>query len=146
MVLKCLIPSVHAVDLEGVVSLTRALGQVALGPLAVTGGKLLDADGRVGAIVAIKIEVIRSSFSSRTTVWKLVGVVMATSLLTTFKVALHTFGIVGELVNPSLLGRQEGEPIVHDLLGELGQAGQSLQRVSRRDLLVLGGGDGENDG
>ena len=145
MVLKCLIPSVHAVDLEGVVSLTRALGQVALGPLAVTGGKLLDADGRVLAVVPI-FEVVRSSFSCRTTVWKLVGVVMATSLLTTFKVALHTFGIVGELVNPSLLGRQEGEPIVHDLLGELGQAGQSLQRVSRRDLLVLGGGDGENDG
>ena len=145
MVLKCLIPSVHAVDLEGVVSLTRALGQVALGPLAVTGGKLLDADGRVLAVVPI-FEVVRSSFSCRTTVWKLVGVVMATSLLTTFKVALHTFGIVGELVNPPLLGGQEGEPIVHDLLGELGQAGQSLQRVSRRDLLVLGGGDGENDG
>ena len=145
MSLKCIIPSVHAVDLEGVVSLTRALGQVALGPLAVTGGKLLDADGRVLAVVPI-FEVVRSSFSCRTTVWKLVGVVMATSLLTTFKVALHTFGIVGELVNPSLLGRQEGEPIVHDLLGELGQAGQSLERVSRWDLLVLGGGDGENDG
>ena len=101
MVLKCLIPSVHAVDLEGVVSLTRALGQVALGPLAVTGGKLLDADGRVGAIVAIKIEVVRSSFSSGATVWKLVCIVMATSLVTTVKVALHTSGISGELGSPS---------------------------------------------
>ena len=128
-----------------VVSLTRALGQVALGPLSVTGGDLLDADGRVLAVVPI-FEVVRSSFSGGTTVWKLVRIVMTTSLVTTVKVALHTGGIVGELLNPALLGRQEGEPSVQDLLGELGQAFQSLERVSWWDLLVLGGGDGENDG
>ena len=100
MVLKCLIPSVHAVDLEGVVSLTRALGQVALGPLAVTGCDLLDTLGRILTVVSVKV-VIRSSLTLGTTMWQLVLIVETASLVTTVKVALHTSGISGELGSPS---------------------------------------------
>ena len=100
MFLKFLIPALHAVDLVLICFLTRALGQVTLGPLSVAGGDLLNADHRVLAVVPI-FEVVRSSFSSGATVWKLVCIVMATSLVTTVKVALHTSGVSGELGSPS---------------------------------------------
>ena len=38
------------------------------------------------------------------------------------------------------------EPLVQNLGRELGQAGQALQGMARRDLFVLGGGNGKNDG
>ena len=53
---KFLIPLVHAEDLELVLSLTRALGQVALGPFAKAGGDLLYAHDRIFLAVSIVID------------------------------------------------------------------------------------------
>ena len=147
MILKENIPFVHAIDLVLVLSLAGALGQVALGPLAVAGRYLLDTDAWVLPIVSINVKlIIRSASSLRAAVGELVLVVKATSLLATLEVALHAPGISLELVDPGLLGRQPLEPLVEDLRGELGQPFQTLERVSWRHLLVLGGGNGKNDG
>ena len=96
--LKNFIIFVHAFDLVLVNSLARALGQVALGPLAVTGRDLLDADAWVLPVVSLNVEhIIRSASSLRAAVGELVLVVEAASLLATLEVALHASGIVGEL-------------------------------------------------
>ena len=144
MVLEFLVPSVHAVDLVRVIFLSRALGDVTLGPFAVTSGDLLDTDGGVLTVVSVEVEIIvLTSLALGTTVGEVVGVVVAASLVATVEVALHTLGVVGELADPGLLRWQEVEPVVQDLGRELGQLGQSLERVSWWDLLVLGGGNGE---
>ena len=53
--LKNGVPSVHSVDLVLVLALTRALGQVALGPLSEAGCDLLDAHYWVLTVVSINI-------------------------------------------------------------------------------------------
>ena len=55
MILKFIIPFVHAVDLVRILFLTRALGQVALGPLSEAGCDLLDADYWVVTVVSVNI-------------------------------------------------------------------------------------------
>ena len=144
------VPLVHAVDDVLVVLLSSALGDVALGPLAVAGGDLLDADGGVLTVVTIPDGVIvRSSLTGLgATVGKVLLVVVATSLVATLEVALHTAGVVAEFLNPSLsaVSWQEAEPVGQDLCGELVQPGQTLERVAWWDLLVLGGGNGKKNG
>ena len=96
------VPLVHAIDLMLVLALTRALGQVTLGPLAVASGQLLDADGGILTVVTVDIIGI-TSLTLGATMGELVLIVETTSLVTTVEVGLHTGGIVGELGNPSVL-------------------------------------------
>ena len=103
MSLKLAIPFVHAIDLERVGFLARALGQVALCPLTVTGCDLLDANDWVLTVVSIEVVVSKSAFSLRTTMGELVLVVEAASLLATGEGALHTRSVVGELFDPAIL-------------------------------------------
>ena len=136
------VPLGHTVDLMLVVALTGALRQVTLGPLAVASGQLLDADGWVLTVVTVDILGI-TSLTLGATMGELVLIVETTSLVATFEVAAHTLGIGGELGNPCVLGWEEGEPIVQDLVGELGQTIKTVKGVTRWDLLVIGGGDGK---
>ena len=76
----------------------------------------------------------------------LTWIVVTASLVATSEVDLHAFSIGGKLVDPALLRWQEVELVVQELLGHVGQPGQSVERVSRWDLLILGGGNGKNDG
>ena len=122
--------------------MSRALGQVTLGPLAVAGSDLLDTGGRVLTVVSDLEVVIRSSLTFGATVGEEVGVIEATSLVATVEVALHTFGISGEFVLPGINGGNKTEPVVQNLSGELGQTVQTLKWVSWWDFFVLGGGDG----
>ena len=137
--LESLVPSVHSIDLVLVLALTGALGKVALGPLAVTSGDLLDTHGGVLAVVSVNVVKVTSFTVIRwTTVWELV-IIEAASLVATLEVALHTVGIVCELLFPGVDRGNEAEPLVENLDGEFGQAGQSVKWMPWWNLLVLGG-------
>ena len=98
MGLEFLVPKVHAIDLVSVISLSRALGDVSLGPLAVTSGDLFDTDGGVLTVVSVEVEIIvLTSLALGTTVGEVVGIVVAASLVATVEVALHAPGIALEL-------------------------------------------------
>ena len=60
MCLEKVVPSVHSVNLELIVSLTATLRNVALGPLSETGRNLLDTDRRVLGVVSVPL-IVRSS-------------------------------------------------------------------------------------
>ena len=60
MCLELVVPFVHSVNLELIVSLTAALRNVALGPLSETGCDLLNTDRRVLGFVTIPF-IVRSS-------------------------------------------------------------------------------------
>merc|ERR1711892_10343 len=142
MALEKVVPLGHAVQLVLVLALTRALRDVSLGPLAETGGDLLGAFDWVLTVVTIDISVIFTSLALWTTM--LGGIIVeSAALVATVEVALHTLGIVGELVDPRVLGGEEGVPLVQDLRREVSQLGKALERVTWWDLLVLGGGNGE---
>ena len=135
------VPLVHAVDDVLVVSLTAALGNVALGPLAVASGDLLDTLAWVGTVVTENV-IVSSSLTGWATVWELVLVVVATSLLTALEVSLHTVSVGLEFSDPIVLSGHEVEPLVQDLLAKVLQFVQTLERVSWWDLLVIGNGNG----
>ena len=139
--LEKVVPLGHAVDLVLVLTLAGALRQVALGPLAVASGQLLDTDGGVLTVVTLLIGF--TSLTLGATMGKLVLVVVATTLFATVEVALHTGGVVGELVDPGVLGGKTREPVVQDLLGELGQTSQTLKWVTWWNLFVLCDGNGQ---
>merc|ERR1711935_773240 len=125
-----------------VLALTGTLWDVTLGPLAETSGNLLGAFNGVLTVVTIDIGIIFTSLTLGATM--LGGIIVeSATLIATVEVALHTLGIVGELVDPRVLGRKEGVPLVQDLGREVGQLGKALERVTWWDLLVLGGGNGE---
>ena len=102
MTLENVVPFGHAVNLMLVLALTGTGCQIALGPLAVASGQLLDADGWVLAIVTVDIIGI-TSLTLGATMGELVLIVETTSLVATFEVAAHTLGIGGELGNPCVL-------------------------------------------
>ena len=102
MSLEFHVPTVHAVDLVLVVSLAGALGDVSLGPLAVSGSDLLDTLSWVLTVVSVNI-VKLTSLTLGTAMGHLVLVVKAASLVATVEVALHTIGVVGELLDPCVL-------------------------------------------
>ena len=139
--LEKVVPLGHAVDLMLVLALTGALRQVSLGPLLVTSGQLLDTNGGVLTVVTLLIGF--TSLSLGATMGHLFLVVETTTLITTVEVALHTGGIVGELVDPAVHGGHEAEPGGQHLVGELGQTLKTLERVAWWHLLVIGGGNGE---
>merc|ERR1719340_393476 len=93
------VPLVHAIDLMLVLTLTRALRQVSLGPLAVTSCDLLCAFSRVLTVVTIEVIVV-TSFTLGSTMGKLILIVESAPLVTTGKVTLHTTGIGFEFCNP----------------------------------------------
>merc|ERR1719436_2072816 len=102
--LEEVVPLVHAVDLMLVVTLTRALRQVSLSPLAVTGCDLSCAFNGVFTIVTfLVINLTSFTVITGSTKGKLILIVESTSLITTVKVTLHTFGIGSEFLNPCVL-------------------------------------------
>ena len=155
---KSVVPSVHSVDLVLVVFLSRAVSDVSLCPLGESGGDLLGAyAGIIGVvaqivvggassavivviivvvIVVISRVVVVVVFWLGSSVGKLVLVVESASLVSAFEVSFHSAGVGGELGDPSFLGREGSEPIVHQLLGEHHQLVQSLERVAGRNLLL----------
>ena len=96
--LEKVVPLVHAVDLMLVLTLTRALRQVSLGPLAVTGCDLLCAFN--GVLTVVTINIVFTSFTLGSTMGKLILIVESTPLVTTGKVTLHTGGIGCEFFYP----------------------------------------------
>ena len=90
MVLKTIVPLFHAIDLELVVFLARALAQVALGPLAEAGGDLLDTLGGVLTVVFTELDLV-------------VSAIVATVATRRVEFALHALGVVGELSDPGVL-------------------------------------------
>ena len=98
----------HAFDLEPGLPLIGALGEIALGHLAVASGDLLDPLEWVATVVCVDI----------VKVW-LIGV-MAASV----EAVLHTFGIGNEVLLPPVvpLGRRKAKPLVEILNRELFQA------------------------
>ena len=144
MSLETVVPLVHAEDLMLVDALALALRQVALGPLAVASGQLLDTNGGVLSVVSLLIGF--TSLTLGATMGQLVLVVETTTLISAVEVALHTGGIVGKLVDPAVHGGHEGEPGGQNLIGELGQTFQTLEWVTWGHFLVIGGGNGEQEG
>merc|ERR1711892_1436826 len=140
MSLEKVVPLGHAVDLVLVLTLAGALRHVALGPLAVASGQLLDALDGILTVVTLLIGFTSLALGAT---MLLVLVVVATTLFATVEVGLHTGGIVGELVDPGVLGGKTREPAVQDLLGELGQTSQTLEGMTWWDLFVIGGGNGK---
>ena len=154
---ESVVPSVHSVDLELVVFLSRAVSDVADGPLGESGGDLLGSDAWILGVVSQIVVGGTSSSVFVIVVISVIGVVIAllflgasmrhlvlvvksASLVSTFKVSRHSTGVGGELGNPVILRRKSSKPIVHQFLGEHCQLVQSLKRVAGRNLL-LGNGD-----
>ena len=139
---------VEALDVVLVVLLTVAAGNVALGPLAEASGDLLATLAWVLSVVAVIALVQLSSLTvwGWATVGEEVGVVEAALLLVTLEGVLHTLGGLLESLLEVVLSLPEAEPVVQELARELGQTGQTLERVSWWDLFVVGGGDGQNNG
>merc|ERR1711980_39204 len=138
---------VEALDVVLVVPLTVAAGNVALGPLAEASGDLFATLAWVRSVVAVIALVQLSSLTvwGWATVGEEVGVVEAALLLVTLEGVLHTLGGVLESLLEVVLSLPEAEPGVQELARELGQTGQTLERVSWWDLFVVGG-DGQNNG
>ena len=121
MRLEQLIPLFHAFDLMLFASMSTALGNVSLGPLAESGGDLFDTLAWIVLIVTKIIVITNVTSLSRTAVGK-AWVVVAALVISRG----HTIGIVREFGNPALFGRKLVEPLVQDLLRELNQLGQTL--------------------
>ena len=146
-------PGVGTVDLAAWLELAEfavlVVGKVSLGPLAEARGDLLDTAEWVRLVVSAELGVFgfvttikRSSLTGWATVWELVLVVVAASLLTALEVSLHTVSIGLEFTNPIVFSGHEVEPLVQDLLAKVLQFVQTLERVSWWDLLVIGNGNG----
>jgi len=133
--------------LELAESTLLVVGQVTLGPLAETRGDLLDATDWVGFVVAAKLGVnVQASIitgSSLTVGWATVLVVLVI-VSASLEAGLETGDVVGELVSP-VVGLLGGQVVVAPLLGETAQFAQALKWVTWWDLLVVGGGGG-NEG
>ena len=146
MSLEKIVPLRHAVDLMLIVALTGALGQVTLSPLAVASGELANAFNRILTIVTINIISI-ASFALGATVGQLLLIVETASLIATLKVGRHTLAIGGELGDPGVFGRQELEPGIQHLLGELIETIETLEWMPWWNLLVIGcGSNGKEKG
>jgi hypothetical protein len=134
-------------DLVLMVLLAIASGDVALGPLAEAGGDLLGTLPWVIAVVAVHIvEVTTLALGLGATMGSQLGIVESAFLLVTGEGILHTVGGLGELGDELVLALPETEVLVQDLLGELDQAVETLERVTWGHLLLLGGGNSEKDG
>ena len=143
MTLEEVVPLGHTVDLMLVVALTGALGQVTLGPLAIASGELANAFHGILTIVTINIISI-ASFTLGATVGQLLFIVETASLIATLKVVCHTLAIGGELGDPGVFGRQELEPGIQHLLGELVETVETLEWMPWWNLFVIGcGGNGK---
>ena len=121
MGLEFVVPSFHSVDLELVITLTGALGDVSFGPFSVSSGDLLGSDGWVLTVVSVPFIVGSSLSVGGSSMGKLIFVVMATSLLATLEGHFHTIGIICEFVNPFGLRWKPAVPLVEKLFRELGQ-------------------------
>jgi len=134
--------------LELAESTLLVVGEVTLGPLAETGGDLLDATDGVGFVVAAELGVnVQATFitsdTSLTVSWATVLVVLVI-VSASLEAGLETGDVVGELVSP-VVGLLGGQVVVAPLLGETAQFAQALKWVTWWDLLVVGGGGG-NEG
>ena len=140
---------VEALDVVLVLLLTVAPGNVALGPLAETGGDLFDADGWVFSVVSLTVDQIELT-SLTVWCWATVGekvwIVEAALLIVTLEGVRHALGSLLETGLEGVLSLPEAEPFVQDLGGELGQTSQTLEGVSWWDLFVVGDGNGQNNG
>merc|ERR1739838_653094 len=103
MCLEFGVPLVHTIDLMLVLTLTRALRNVTLSPLAETSSDLLCAFNWIFTIVTIHGVINFTSLTLWTTMGKLIFIIETTSMITTIEITLHTFSIGGELGNPSIL-------------------------------------------
>ena len=146
MCLEETVPFFHSVDLVAVDSLTRALWKVSLSPLGETSCDLFDTDTWIFTVVSVEFGITSLSVVGWSTMWELVFIVESTSLVTSWKVSFHTISICLEFCDPCLLRWEEGEPVVHNFLGEINQFGQSLEWVTWWDLLfILSRGKGNKD-
>ena len=130
-----------------IVLLAIASGNVALGPLAEAGGDLAGALPWVLAVVTVQVvDVATLALGLGATMGTQFGIVEAALLLVTGEGLLHTVGSLGELGDELVLALPETEVLVQDLLGELDQAVETLERVTWGHLLLVGGGNSEKDG
>jgi len=148
---KFIVPFVGTGDLLGWLELAEGtvlvVGEVTLGPLAETGGDLLDTTDWVGFVVTAEVGVNVQATVSLTAFAVLLGATVLVVLVivsASFEASLETGNVVGELVRP-VTGSLLGQIVVAPLLGETAQFVQALKWVTWWDLLVVGGGGG-NEG
>ena len=145
MGLEFVVPSVHSVDLVGVLSLSGTSWKVPFCPFSESGGNLFGAYRRVFAVVSVPNVINIPAFSvSWSTMGEVFVIVVPAPLVATLGVSFHSSRISLEFSLPGFLGRQPSVPIVQKFGGEFDQPVQTLERVSWWYLFLLSG-DGGND-
>jgi len=123
------------------------VGQITLGPLAETGGDLLDAADWVAFVVTaesgVNVQATVFGFTSLAVSWATVLVVLVI-VSASLETLLETGNVTGELAGP-VGGGLLSQVIVAPFTGEATQLVETLKWVTWWDLLV-GGGGGGNEG
>merc|ERR1712113_426080 len=147
--LKSISPFVHSVDLMLIVLLSRALRDVSFSPFSEPRSDLTSSKNWIGSVVSEDVVFIAfssTSFSGWSTMWKLVFIIVSTSLVVSAKVSLHTSSIFFEFSLPCFFRSQKSVMIIKKLSRVGNKFIETLERVSWWNLLFVSGGNGENNG
>ena len=126
MILEKKIPACHSTNLIFVLFLPVAFVDVSFCPFSVTGRDLFNPDSRVFAVVAVLVKVWVGSAVRQGRVEE--------AAARSAESALHSSGVVAELVDPFFLRWKLGKVVEQDFFGKLVQAVQTLFGGSRWNL------------